>query len=753
LVKPTRRFSVRKIALISVMGVLLLFSGFLVKENPAQNLSDLSGDVLLTDQNTTPREFHRLLAEMKQNRLNELRQLGKTFPIKETLAQSHYDAKYYRLDLTLNDTTEIISGSVYIYAQALIDGFNTVELNFFDNAQMYIDSIKSNDVVLSYSWSNDIVSITLDQTYNQEPFDLTIYYHGHPLEGGFGSFDWGYHGSPSVPIICTISCPYFAQAWWPCKDLPRDKADSADINITIRSDLYVASNGLLKEILDNGSTKTYRWHEEYPITTYLICITATNFTIFSNWYHPLREDSMEVIYYVYPERLSQAQALYPMTPSVIEFYANTFGEYPFLDEKYGMAHFTWGGCMEHQTCTSMSSSWFSEWVLVHELAHQWWGNYITCHNWHHSWLNEGFAVYCEALWAEYTRGEEFYHTYMDGIDYFAGGSIFIEDTTDAYEIYNDIVYDKGAWVHHMLRHIVGDSTYFDILRAYYSDPRFAYGVAETEDFQEVCETVSGTDLDYFFEQWIYGTYYPWYEYSYTWESVGGGYYDVFIHLEQIQSTEPTHFTMPVDITVSSYSMDTSLVVLNDPRHQDFTVRVLSAGINVDIDPDRWILRHVSSASYGMNIVTTDLHPDSQFYAYAETLWAKGGTAPYAWELESGTLPDGLELDSLTGVISGIPMVTDSFDFTIRVNDSSMPEETDTQQFYIIISETPFLHGDANHDLVIDGADIVYLINYLYRSGLEPIPWEAGDANCDGEVGPGDIVYLINYLFRDGPPPC
>jgi hypothetical protein len=147
---------VRRIALISVMGMLLLFSGLLVKENPAQNLSDLSGEVVLTDQNTSPREFHRLLARMKQSRLNELRQLGKVFPIKETLAQSHYDAKYYRLDLTLNDTTEIISGSVYIYAQALIDGFNTVELNFFDNAQMYIDSIKSNDVTLSYSWSNDI---------------------------------------------------------------------------------------------------------------------------------------------------------------------------------------------------------------------------------------------------------------------------------------------------------------------------------------------------------------------------------------------------------------------------------------------------------------------------------------------------------------------------------------------------------------------------------------------------------------------
>lgn len=103
--------------------------------------------------------------------------------MKETLAQSQYDAKYYRLDLTLNDATEIISGSTYIYAQALIDGFNLVELNFFDNSQMYVDSVKNNDALASYTWQNDMISVTLNDTYDQEPFDLIVYYHGHPHRG------------------------------------------------------------------------------------------------------------------------------------------------------------------------------------------------------------------------------------------------------------------------------------------------------------------------------------------------------------------------------------------------------------------------------------------------------------------------------------------------------------------------------------------------------------------------------------------
>jgi aminopeptidase N len=742
---------VKRFVSILVFGLFLFSSGFWAQDPLAQKLNDQPEEVSFTDQNTTPSQFHQMLAEMKQKRLNQLRELGITIPMKETVNQSHYDAKYYRLDLNLNDTTEIISGSVYMYAQALIDGFNVVEANFFDNPQMYVDSIKSNDALLSFFWNNDIIRIFLNGIYNHEPFDLTVYYHGHPLEGGLQSFDWGYHGSPSVPIMCTLSEPYFAQSWWPCKDLPRDKADSADINITVRSDLYVASNGLLREIVDHGSTKTYRWHEKYPITTYLISIAATNYTIFSNWYHPLRGDSMEVIYYVYPERLSQAQSLYPMTPSAIECYASLFGEYPFVEEKYGMAHFTWGGAMEHQTCTSILYSWYSEWVIVHELAHQWWGDYITCHNWHHIWLNEGFAVYCEALWAEYSYGESYYHTYMNGFQYFGGGTIFVEDTTDAWNIFATIVYDKGGWVHHMLRHVVGDSVYFAIMRAYYSDPRFAHGVAEIEDFQDVCETVSDMDLDYFYQQWIYGTYYPKYQYSYTYESVGKDEYDVFIHIDQIQTTEPTHFTMPIDIEITTSSIDTTVTVFNDPQHKDFTVRVLGAGIDVELDPDKWILRKVYTASYGMNIVTTDLPSGSQFAAYAETLSAKGGTVPYRWKVESGDLPDGLELDSLTGIISGIPTVLDSFVFTIKVTDSSAPEEIDTQELYIIVRE--FIRGDVNNDSVVDLGDAIYLINYLYRYGPEPMPWETGDVNCDGTIDLGDVVYLINYLFRDGPPPC
>jgi hypothetical protein len=303
----------------------------------------------------------------------------------------------------------------------------------------------------------------------------------------------------------------------------------------------------------------------------------------------------------------------------------------------------------------------------------------------------------------------------------------------------------------MLRHVVGDSTFFDILRAYYSE--YPHGVVMTADFQRVCEEVSGMDLDYFFQEWIYGTYYPKYRSSWINQSAGSGYYDVYLHLDQTQTTPPTHFTMPVDVTFTAGGHDTTFVVFNDLRHKDFQFRVFGTPSNLRLDKDEWILRTTSSTSYTLNIVTTDLPSGTQFTSYLDTLVAKGGTPPYKWNIESGNLPDGLALDSLTGVIFGTPLVVDSFDFTVKVKDSTVPQKTDTQQIYIKIEPISFIRGDVNQDGVIDATDVTYLINYLFVGGPEPIPLESADVNCDGVVDVVDVVYLINYLFISGPPPC
>jgi hypothetical protein len=210
--------------------------------------------------------------------------------------------------------------------------------------------------------------------------------------------------------------------------------------------------------------------------------------------------------------------------------------------------------------------------------------------------------------------------------------------------------------------------------------------------------------------------------------------------------------MPVDVTINAGGRDTTFVVFNDPRHKDFQLRVSGSPSNLRLDKDEWILRTTSSLpSYTLNVVTTDLPSGTLSISYQDTLVAKGGIPPYKWNIESGNLPNGLELDSLTGVISGTPLLADSFDFTVKVKDSTVPQKTDTQALYIKIE--PLIRGDVNRDGVIDATDVTYLINYLFVGGPAPIPLESGDVNCDGVVDVVDVVYLINYLYISGPPPC
>ena len=697
-----------------------------------------------------PSEGHKILAETKARALARARE---AFYSKAPADQGDFDAIYYGLDLDIDVTNEIIYGGVKMLAKSKVSSLNSVALDLYDN--MSVDSVKMGTTNLSYTHSSDLINITLDRTYtSDEEFLFTVYYHGHPVEGGFQAFDFSYHGSPPVPIISSLSEPYFARTWWPCKDHPSDKADSADINVTIDSTLIVASNGVLREVTDNGDgTKTYRWHESYPITTYLVSVAITNYQIFSHYYHYSPTDSMEVRYFVYPEYYSQAVAAYGITVGAIEFLAQTFGEYPFITEKYGMAHFPWGGAMEHQTCSSMLYYWYDTYVIVHELAHQWWGDLITCGDWHNIWINEGFASYCEALYFEHIYGESYYHTYMGYMDYAGGGSIWVEDITNVWEIFSTIVYDKGAWVLHMLRHIVGDSIFFEILRSYYADPRFAYGTAVTEDFLEVCESVSGMDLSWFFQEWIYETYRPNYRVSWMDENLGGTY-RVYLHIDQIQTTPPLIFTMPVDVTISTSQGDTTIVVFNHQRSQDFQLDLPSQPTSLVLDQDEWILRYLSYVGYGVNIVSTELPDGLSPYTYVDTLIAKGGTPPYYWEISSGTLPYTLSLDSLSGIISGVPVDTGTSNFTVLVKDSSTPQKSDTQVLTLTANPgTPFLRGDVNDDSIISVSDVIHIINYLYKGGPPPSPLEKANANCDGEINVADVVYLINYLFKGGPPPC
>jgi len=506
-----------------------------------------------------------------------------------TSNQEMFDAKYYGLDLRIDVNAKRIVGTVKVVAQVVGGAISQMDLNLIQNMVVENATVFGNSV--GFSHSSDILSIVLDRAYSTgELITASITYAGTPSNG----FQFDTYGGQ--PLIWSLSEPYSARNWWPCKDLPSDKADSADITVTVPSNLIVASNGSLLVVLDSGATKTYWWHEEYPIATYLISVAMHPYKTFSDYYKYSLTDSLEVRSYVVQGHEALAQSVNALTVNAMRIFSELFGPYPFIKEKYGHAEVTtWYGAMEHQTCSTMGR--WDTITVVHELAHQWWGNMVTCRDFHNVWLNEGFASYCEALYIEHMQGKQAYRDYNLKWAYYGGGTIFVDDTTNVGRIFNgDLSYSKAQWVLHMLRHVVGDSTFFRILRTYYADARYQYGTVTTEDFRDLCERVSGKDLHQFFQQWIYGEKCP--QYYYMWKAQPGSFgYDVTLRVLQTSGTSnPPCFTMPIDIRLSASGWDTSVTILNSSNDQWFNIHTSHKPDTVQLDPEYWILRKAANIS-------------------------------------------------------------------------------------------------------------------------------------------------------------
>ncbi|HVO74418.1 MAG TPA: M1 family aminopeptidase [Ignavibacteriaceae bacterium] len=505
-----------------------------------------------------------------------------------------FDALYYRLNLKVSYNPNNLIGQVRVIGKSSLSALSRIFLDLSNN--LTVDSVKGETEVLTYTHSGSKLTINLERTLNiNEKFDIEIYYHGVPQNTGMGSFVFDSHNGE--PSIWTLSEPYGARDWWPCKDTPADKADSSDVWITCSSNLTGISNGILTGKIVNGDgTTTYKWKSRYPIANYLISIAVSNYAEYKNYFKYTSggiRDSMLVVHYIYPENLEQFKPLLDKTVHMLEIFSNLFGLYPFINEKYGHAEFGRGG-MEHQTITSIGI--FNETVIAHELSHQWFGDKITCRNWESIWLNEGFATYCEALYLENISGKDEYNLDITNImsqAKKAKGTILVQDISNISEIFNGArTYDKGGVVLHMLRGILGDSLFFKVLRTYINDNSLIYNTAETEDLQGVAETVSDSSLGYFFQEWIYGENYPKYLVDWDFSNAGGNFYKVNVSIEQEVNSNPKFFTMPVQLKILTDVNDTLFHVLNNRQIQSFSFLVKGKPMNISFDPDNLILKDV-----------------------------------------------------------------------------------------------------------------------------------------------------------------
>lgn len=502
----------------------------------------------------------------------------------------NYDVVYCKLELNVDPAYYYVTGKATTTFIPTEDSFNEIYFDF--TSQIDVLKVTFNGELVTFIQINeDELKIDFPQYLNKgELYEVVIEYAGQPASSGFGSFAIATQcGEQEIPSMWTLSEPYGAKHWWPCKQTLNDKYDSLDIIITTPERYRGASNGLLTdEVENNDGTKTYTWKHRYPIPAYLAAFAVSEYEVYSDWTPLENGDSLEILNYIFPCNLGYAQSRTPNTIPIMLLFRELFGEYPYIQEKYGHCNFGWGGGMEHSTMSFMGG--FSWGLIAHELAHQWFGDKITCGSWQDIWLNEGFATYLEGLTYDFGAAPDSWENWKQYNQNRATNdltrSVFVEDTTSVNRIFNgSLSYAKGAYLLHMLRFKMGDEDFFKAINNYIHDPELAYNYARTPDLQNHLEEVSGLDLDEFFNDWLYGGGYPVYEI--IWEKTNSGFW-LRINQTPTNPGSVDFFNMPVPIRLNGFNVDTTVVL--DPQFsgQLFNLDIPFVVLSVDFDPEKWI---------------------------------------------------------------------------------------------------------------------------------------------------------------------
>ncbi len=503
----------------------------------------------------------------------------------------NYDITYHKLEFNVDPAVYLISGKITTTYTALAN-MNTI---VFDLAnQLTVSSVVSNSQNLSFlqNGNNELV-ITLPaiQVIGTSA-TVKITYSGAPPVNGFRAFTTEVRGTGSNTLY-TLSEPFGARDWWPCKQDLNDKVNSIDVYITAPSQYVAVSNGVEPEApIVNGTSKTTHFHHGYAIPAYLICMAVTNYTIY-NQTAGAAPNLYPIINYIYPESFNAGlQTQLAQTPLLLNLFSNLFELYPFHNEKYGHAQFGWGGGMEHTTVSFMVG--FDRQLIAHEMAHQWFGDKITCGTWKDIWLNESFATYVASLVYENFDGSAAFvndkTSMVNFITSGTGGAVFLTDAeaTDVNRIFDSrLTYNKGAMVLEMLRFKMGDTAFFQAIKNYLADPSLAYGYAVTTNLKSHLEAVYGSSLTEFFNDWIYNQGYP--SYTITAQNWGSGQGRFTINQTQSDASV-SYFEMPVPVRIHGSGGQQQDIVLNNTVNGEVIIKPINFPItSVEFDPDKHLI--------------------------------------------------------------------------------------------------------------------------------------------------------------------
>ncbi|WP_051718466.1 M1 family metallopeptidase [Hymenobacter sp. IS2118] len=536
-----------------------------------------------------------------------------TASVSHRAKMERYDVKYYKLDVAMENTSLNVAGSVWMRIRVGGQPLDSLAFELYQapaNSPSGTATLLIDSVVVNGRRSPGILRQGPDATAKlAQPAlantlaDARIYYHGKAPSGNSAAIGNGlsnrsrvnldtYRGAPTFPFNVTwsLSEPFSAHEWFPCKQVLTDKADSSDVWVTTALPNKVASNGVLARTVPLPANRVrYEWKSRHPIAYYLISVAIAPYLEYVNYANPAGGPRVPIVNYVYDQNyLDYWKSSADLTPGFIENFSALVGLYPFANEKYGHAMAPIFGGMEHQTMTTQDG--FSFTLTAHELFHQWFGDNVTCASWQDIWLNESFASYGEYLSLQAFSTPANARNWMNSAHDLAfqhSGSVYVPDTTNVDRIFDYFLsYKKGAGVVHMLRYLLDDDTkFFRALRTYQT--QFGGSTARTVDMQRIFEAESGRSLDYFFEQWFRGRGYP--TFTARWNQGGSNLVLRVTETTSVPAVTP-FFETDVDYRLTFTNGTTQTVRLHQGQASEtFQLVVTGTVASVAVDPDQWLL--------------------------------------------------------------------------------------------------------------------------------------------------------------------
>jgi aminopeptidase N len=524
-----------------------------------------------------------------------------------------YHVENYKLSFHFDQANGEIFGDELITLRSFEPHFYKLYLN---SSELSIDSVtlehlNGASTALKYSPQDPRLWIRLDREYGPaSTLRLRIIYHGFPHTGLF-FVNPNSQYPRLLPEVFSQGETEFNHYWFPCWDYPNDMARSETIT-TVPEGQTVVSNGKLIKVTRSSGLVTYDWVENVPHSSYLISIAVGPWRKFSDEY-----EGKPVDYYVSPSvNEATARRSFRLTPDMLAFFSRaTAVDYPY--EQYAqdtVENYIFGG-QENVSATTLTDATLhderaeqdypSTDLVSHEMGQHWFGDYVQARDWANIWLNEGFATYMEALYTQFREGNDAYRfaIYQDRLmeqqeDRESYRRPLVDrHYSDPMDMIDRTTHEKGADVLDMLRYVVdgSDTTthpasqkeiLFQALHNYLASNHTQS--VDTHDLIRAVRETTGTEVGWFFDEWVYMAGHPDYRVKASYDSTKRIENVIVTQTQQVDSETPV-FKMPIELAFFGKNGEKKKIqVWDDLRQQKFDIELSFEPEWVDFDPDDFV---------------------------------------------------------------------------------------------------------------------------------------------------------------------